>query len=265
MLRNIFTKSLRDQRKSLTFWGIGIAALSLVTVLFYPSIREVPDFSKLLEDSDALARVFTGGFTDLTSPEGYLNSQLYSLMVPILFLVYAIGQGSGTIAGEEERGTLDILLSNPTTRVQVLVHKFAAIIASILALAFVLWVSVAVGGAIVNMDLSLGGTAQVTLSAMLLGTVFGTLALALGSATGKRGLSIGITGAVALAAYLLYALAPLVEGLKVTEKFSPFYYYIGADPLVNGLNPLHGAALIAMTLALLAVAIITFERRDLGV
>ena len=265
MLRNIFTKSLRDQRKSLTFWGIGVAALSLVTVLFYPSVKEVQEFSKLFEETEALARLFAGGFTDLTSPEGYLNSQLFSLMVPILFLVYAIGQGSGTIAGEEERGTLDILLSNPTTRFQVLVQKFLSMLASILALAFVLWVGVVVGAAIVGMDLSLVGAAQVTLSAMLLGTVFGALALALGSATGKRGSSIGITGALALAAYLLYALAPLVEGLKVTEKISPFYYYIAADPLVNGLNPVHVAVLIAMTIALLAVAIITFERRDLAV
>ena len=34
MLRNVFLKSLRDQRRSLMFWGIGVAALSLLTILF---------------------------------------------------------------------------------------------------------------------------------------------------------------------------------------------------------------------------------------
>ena len=237
MLRNVFLKSLRDQRKSLMFWGIGVAALSLVTILFYPIIKEVPEFSKALEESEALARVFAGGFTDLTSPEGYLNSQVFSLLVPILFLVFTIGQGSGAIAGEEENGTLDIVLSLPTTRLQVLIQKFAAMVVATSVLAFVLWLSVIIGGAIVDMDLSLWRIAQATLSGMLLGSLFGALALMLGSAFGKRGLSTGIAGAFA----------------------------IGADPLTNGLNLAHARVLIGITAVLLAVAIVTFERRDLAV
>ena len=265
MLRNVFLKSLRDQRMSLMFWGIGVACLSFVTVLFYPSIKDVPDFSKLFEDSEVLTRVFAGGFTDLSSPEGYLNSQLYSLAVPILFLIFTIGRGSDAIAGEEEKGTLDILLSNPTTRLQVLIQKFSAIVVGTLVLAFVLWLSVVIGGAMVDMDLSLWRTAQVTLSGVLLGMVFGTLALMLGSAFGKRNLSTGIAGALAIATYFMYAFAPLVEGLEPAEKVFPFYYYIGADPLTNGLNIAHAVVLIGITAVLLAVAIITFQRRDLAV
>ena len=185
MLRNVFTKTLRDQRKSLMFWGIGVAVLALLTVLFYPSISEAEELNELFSDSDALARVFAGGVTDITSPEGFLNSQLYALLVPILFLVFAIGQGSGAIAGEEERGTLDILLSYPTTRLRVLVQKFAAMVVAISVLAFVLWLSVVVGAAIVSMELSLLRAVEVTLSGMLLGVVFGALALMLGSAIGK--------------------------------------------------------------------------------
>ena len=241
MLRNVFLKSLRDQRRSVMFWGIGVAALSLLTILFYPSVKDVPEFSKLLEDSEALTRVFAGGFTDLTSPEGYLNSQLYSLLVPILFLIFAIGQGSGAIAGEEEKGTLDIVLSNPTTRLQVLIQKFAAMVVATSVLAFVLWLSVVIGGAIVDMDLSLWRTAQVTLSGILLGVLFGALALMLGSAFGKRGLSTGIAGALALGTYFIYALVPLVDGFEQAEKAFPFYYYIGADPLTNGIDLLHAA------------------------
>ena len=247
------------------FWGIGVAALSLVTILFYPSVKDMPEFSKLFEESEALANVFAGGFTDLTSPEGYLNSQLYSLLVPILFLVFTIGLGSGATAGEEEKGTLELLLSNPTTRLQVLIQKFAAMVVATSVLAFVLWLGVVIGGAIVDMDLSLWRTAQATLSGMLLGIFFGALALMLGSAFGKRGLSTGVAGALALGTYFIYALAPLVEDLEPVEKLFPFYYYIGADPLTNGLNLAHAGVLIGITTALLAVAIVTFERRDLAV
>ena len=265
MLRNVLLKSLRDQRKSLMFWGIGAAALSLVTVLFYPTISEAEELSDLFEDREAIARVFGGGFTDLTTPEGFLNSQLYSLMVPILLLIFAIGQGSGAIAGEEERGTLDVLLSEPTTRLQVLAQKFVAMTAAIFGLAVVLWLSVVIGALIVDMDLSLWRVLQVSLSGMLLGVVFGAFALTLGCAIGKRGLSIGIAGAVAVATYFIYALTPLVDSLAHGSKLSPFHYYITADPLVNGLDPLHVGVLIVLTVALVAVAVVGFERRDLAV
>ncbi len=266
MLRNVFLKTLRDQRRSLIWWCIGLTALTWLTVLFYPSVRDVPDFNELYEQMpEALAKMFAGEFSDLTSPEGFLNSQLFFFVVPIIFLVFAIARGSGAIAGEEERGTLDLLLSNPLTRSQVLVQKFAAMLVAVLALGFVIWLGMAIGVVVVDMEISLMRLAEATLSAALLAAVFGALALAAGSATGKRGLSIGVASAIGVAAYFLNALAPLVDVLEPLTRLSPFYYYIGADPLTNGLNLLHAAVLTGLTLALLAVALVTFERRDLAV
>ena len=265
MLRNVFIKSIRDQRRSLIFWGLGVSLLSFLTILFYPSIKDVPEFSELFQDTEVLTRMFAGGFTDLTSPEGYLNSQLYALLVPVLFLMFTIGQGSGAIAGEEEKGTLDLLLSYSTMRLQVLLQKFAAMVVATAVLAILLWLSVVIGGAIVEMDLSPWRAAEATLSGFLLGILFGVLALMLGSAFGKRGLSTGIAGAIAVGTYFIYALAPLVDGLQPLEKVSPFYFYISADPLTTGLNLVHAAVLMAVTAAFLAVAIVTFERRDLAV
>ena len=264
MLRNVFLKSLWEQRIPLAWWALGIAALTVLTVLFYPSIKDSPELDELLGDSDIM-RAFVGDVADLTSPEGFLNSQLFFLMVPVVFLVFAIATGSGSIAAEEQRGTLDILLSNPLTRSEVLAHKFAAMIVSTTALAAVLWVSVVVGVVIVDMDISLARVAEATVSATLLGTFFGALALALGCATGGRGLSVGVSGAVAVVAYFINALRPVVEGIEPTRYLTPFYYYIGADPLTNGLELGHVAVLVGATLALFAIAALTFERRDLAV
>lgn len=266
MLRNVFLKTLRDQRRALLWWGIGLAVLAAFTIAFYPSIADATGFDSVLEDMpEALARAFLGEVTDLTSPVGYLNSQLFVVFLPLLFLVFAVGQGSSAIAGEEASGTLDLLLSYPVTRWRVAVDKFAAITVATLVLAFVFWLTLAVGVIAIGMEISLVRMAEATLSAALLGLAFGALALAVGCATGKRGLSIGVSSAVGTAAYFLNALAPLAEAMEPARKLSPFYYYIGADPLSNGLNPGHVAVLIGLTLLLLAVALVTFSRRDLAV
>ena len=241
-----------------------ILAASIMAL--YPSFEGSPEFDKLLEEMpEALAKAFMGDVSDLTSPEGYLNSQLFVLALPLVLLIFAIARGSSAIAGEEEHGTLDLLLSYPLARWRVVAEKFGAMVIATLIVAFVFWVVLAIGAAAVGMDISIARLAEVTLSGALLGLTFGALALALGCATGKRGFSIGVASALGVVAYFFNALAPLVESLEPSRMLSPFYYYIGADPLTNGLNPGHVAVLIGLTAVLLAVALFTFNRRDLAV
>ena len=266
MLRNVFWKTLRDHWRSLLWWCVGAGLLALVTVLFYPSVSQFPEFEEIFADSpEALANLFTGGFTDLTSPAGYLNSQLFILLVPIVLLVFAIGYGGGAIAGEEDRGTLDLLLALPVTRAQALVQKFGAMVVLIAALGTALWAALVIGAVAVDMEIGAGRIAQATLSGVLLAIAYGALALAVGSATGKRGLAYGVAGAAGVVGYFLNALAPAIDVLTPLHPLSPFYYYIQANPLANGMNLAHAGALIAIAGVFLAVAWVTFDRRDLGV
>ena len=76
MLSNIFVKSIRDLRKSTIWWSFGLVSLTLLTQLFYPSVSSMTEFNELLTD-DSLIKAFLGDVPDLTSPAGYLNSQLF--------------------------------------------------------------------------------------------------------------------------------------------------------------------------------------------
>lgn len=266
MLRNVLLKTLRDQRRALLWWGSGLVALAVMMILFYPSVSDNPAIGEYIEAfPEDLMALFAGEIADFTSPEGYLNGELFFLMAPLLLLIFAIGFGSNAIAGEEERGTLELLLSNPLTRWRVVVEKFGAMVIATLMLMLVFWVGLAVGSMAIGMEISLFKLAEACFSAALLGLTFGALALAVGCARGKRGLSIGVASALGVVAYFLNAVAPVVEVLKPARKLSPFYYYIGADPLTNGLNLGHAAVSVGLTVVLLAVALIAFERRDLAV
>jgi ABC-2 type transport system permease protein len=265
MLSSVFAKSVRDQRRSIMWWGLGLVLLTVVTELFYPSISTLPEFNDLLAEQDSLIRAFVGDVPDLTSPEGYLNSQVFFLMIPLLFIAFAIGQGSGAIAGEEEKGTLDMLMSNPVDRWRVALEKFAAIAVALLALAVITWAGLVVGAVIVSMDISYFRMAEPTLAGALVGMAFGAFALALGNATGRRNMSVGIAAGVGVASYFVNALAPVVEGLQTVRRVSPFHYYSTSDPLTNGLHLGHAGVLVALTLVLVAIAVVAFQRRDLGV
>ena len=265
-MRNIFFKTLRDRRRSLLFWGVGLAVLAAFMIAFYPVIRDATFISEYLESfPEEFLALFAGDVIDYSSPDGFLNGELFFLMYPLLLLIYAVGFGSDAIAGEEERSTLDLLLSNPINRWRVVLEKFVAMVACTLLLTFIFWATLAIGGAAIDMGLNLIRLAAVCFSGALLAIAFGSVALAIGCARGKRGLGIAVGGALGVYGYMLNALAPLIDWLEPFQVASPFYYYIDANPLANGLNPVHAAVLIGLAAIFLVIAVLTFERRDLAV
>ncbi len=267
MLNNIFLKTVRDQRRSMLFWSAGLLMLALFLVLFYPTIE---DSQQVLQQyinqfPKELMAAFAGDISNFGTPAGFLNTELFFFMVPVLFLVFTIGFGSRAVAGEEEKGTLDLLLSHPLPRRRLVLEKAGVLVTLALLLALVLWVGLIIGAAVVGMDISLGRLLAACFSATLLGVAFGMFAFALGCSTGNGSLASGLAGVLAVIFYFLNALAPVVDFLKPYQKFSLFYYYIGGEPLTRGLNAGHVSILIAVTVAMLGLAVLGFRRRDLAV
>lgn len=266
MLRSVFLKTLRDRRRGLAWWVAGVVLLTVWVVAFYPSIREsASEYSRILEQMpEGLRNLFFAEGVDLGSPQGYLSVEVFSFVAPILFLVYGIGFGARTIAGEEQEGSLDLLLSNPIPRRRVLGQKLAAMLVALVVLGLALWATLAIGSTAAGMDISLANLGSGVASAVLLGWAFGGLALAVGAATGRRAIAVGAASAVAVASYLLNGLAQSVPELGPYRVLSPFYWYLGADPISNGLDLAHAGLLLTVLAAAAAAAAVLFDRRDLA-
>ena len=59
-------------------------------------------------------------------------------MLPILFLVYGIGRGARSVAGEEEAGNLEVLLTTRVSPTSLVLHRAAALATGMLGLGVVL-------------------------------------------------------------------------------------------------------------------------------
>jgi ABC-2 type transport system permease protein len=183
----------------------------------------------------------------------------------LLILVLGIGIGAAAVAGEEEAGTMDLLLALPLTRASVVLQKLGAMMMLLLMLGVSVFAGTALGAVLVDMDLSMVNLAAASFSGVLLGLVFGTLALAVGAATGKRGVSLGVASGVALVAFLIQTLAPIVDWLEPAHPLTPFYYYGENQPLVNGLHWGHAGVLVGLSALFVLIALFTFRRRDISV
>ena len=173
--------------------------------------------------------------------------------------------GGDLLAGEEDRGTIDILLANPISRGRVLLEKWAALVAGVTATGAALAAGLAVAIPSVDLRIDAAGAAAAVISVVLLALVFGSLALTVGAATGRRGIARGTAAVLAVAAYLVSSLSDLVSWLRPVRPLSPWYHALGVDPLANGFAVAHLLVPLGMTAAIVVVGVYAFNRRDLGV
>jgi ABC-2 type transport system permease protein len=255
--------TLTQQRRALLWWAIGIILMALMFAAFYPSVRDSGNtFDEYLDQLPEAFQTIIG--PDLTSPAGYLWSQLFSSVGPVVFLVYAIGTGARAIAGEEEEGSLDLVLSTPLRRDQVLVDKALAMVGGTLGLSLVLLVALTVFGPAFDMSIPFGDLATAHGLQALVAIDFGAVALMIGAATGNRGRAIGITSALAVAAYLVWAMASSVDWLEPLLPLSPFRWLADPQPVSNGTELVNVLVLVAIPVVAIAIALVTFRRRDLA-
>lgn len=264
MLHSVALKTLRDYRRSLVWWALGIVGFVALYVAIYPTVRDLPDIDELLDSYPEALRAFIGASSglDFSSPQGYLQTEAFSFLLPLLLLLFGIGAGANAIAGEEERGTIELLLGAPLRRERLVLEKLAAVCSAVVLLGIVTWAALWLGALAVGMDIAAAKLAAATTSLVLLALVFTTLALLIGAATGSKGLAVAVASGLALAAYVLDSLANLVEQLEPLQPLSPFYLYRAAEPLRHGLDPVHALALAGLSLAFAALAPAAFGRRD---
>jgi ABC-2 type transport system permease protein len=252
---------LRSRRKSLVGYALGLAVYTLVIVALYPAFKDSTSLDETIQQSPGIAAVF-GINGAITSPDGWTSANLYANFLPLIVLLLTIGYGAAAVAGEEEAGRLDLVVALPLSRRRILVQKAAVMVlqAGIVCLATYLCMLV---GRAFDLDLDVWYLATTTIAVLLLGIMFGFLALAIGAARGERGPALGIATAVAAAAYLLSSLGPVVSWLEPWRVLSPFYWAVGDGQLTSGLGWDAALVLVALTIAALVAAILSFDRNDL--
>jgi ABC-2 type transport system permease protein len=263
MVANVFTKTLRDQRRSLIGWSIGITTLVLVEGALWPSIRDMPNLDEFLSSyPDAFKKAFN--VDAMTTGTGFLNAELYTLVLPILFLVFGISRGARLVAGEEESGTLEVVLVTPVSTTRLLLGKAAGLLLGLCVLGGVTGVSTWLASTSFSMGIAPWSIAVGSLSMVLLGLEYGFLALAVGAVTGRRSIAIAVPSVAAVGAYVLYVAGLMVDSVSGWLPWSPFHQALAEGPLASAL-PSRFSLLVLGALVVISVAAPVFARRDIRV
>jgi ABC-2 type transport system permease protein len=264
MILALFTKTWRDRWRGLAAWTIGLMAIASVQLWVYPSIRDSAEgITEMLSGyPDAFKQMFR--MDDYTSGSGFLNVELFSFMVPLIFIAVGVNWGAGATADEEHKGTADILLTLPVSRTAVIVTKMASTASVLAALCVALTATLIVGTGLVGIHIASTNLFAASAACALLGMLYAAIGFLIGALVGRPGIATGVGIALGLATFLFYSLAPLVDTFDAISPINPFQWALGNDPLTNGLALSSICWLIATCAVFLAASVLAFKRRDIS-
>jgi len=183
-----------------------------------------------------------------------------------MFLLFPLGLGAAAIAGERQRGTLEVILSRPISR-RTLFATHLAMLVIIAALTVLAALAGTLAGALaygVAAELDAGSLVFLAVNTVLLLAALGAVSLAASASFDRLAAPVGIGIAVLLLGYVLEILGSLWPDAAFLQPFSPFHYLRPLKVLGGRGEPADLLVLAAIAIVATAYGLWRFPRRDLA-
>ena len=263
---NLLRKTLYDKRSFIIGWGLGLAFLAFLMVLFYPAFSNDNGLDKLMASLPTELKSLKGligNLEDLKNLPGYLGGQLFDIRIPMFISVSSIILAVGLTVSEEEKGYVQTLLALPAGRIKVLIAKFLSIVLINLAIILTMVVGIYLGLAFINESINWIVLTKLCSMTLLLCICMTTIVFGIGLATGRRGITMGLGVIIAAGSFIVTTFAKSVEWLQPYEKISLFHYFPASEVAKGNISLINIIVLSGITLIALIIGLIFFRRRDI--
>ena len=257
MLSTVFAKTVRDRWRGTAVTVVSLALMLLFAMAAYREF-DVGIYDELPEAMRVLIGVPPGA--DIAA---LAYSVIFSSYGALALGGLAIAMGAASIAAEESAGSIGLLLGSPVSRTRVLAGKAGALLLLVTVATLALWGAGRATPELLDVSITGMHVGPFSLHFGLSSAFYGLLALAVGAWTGRRGLAAGTASGVMVLSFFAVGLLPLVSGWEDLARAFPWYYLNGSQPLLNGVHWGHVGILAGASLALLALAVVGVNRRDL--
>lgn len=263
----LFWRTIKDRKLSLLIYCIAVVGFIWMYIALFPSISK--SFGQLKDYINSFPKGFLDAFgldaESFVTFEGYIGSEQFTFIWPIMVIALTISFAGGAIANEIEKGTAEILLSQPISRLKIFFSKY---LAGVFTLAVFVFVSV---GCIFPMAMAYNITmkSENFIKLGLLGFVLGlailSLSMLFSAIFSDKGRANFIPAGILILMYVINIISGLQENLKNLKYLSFFYYYNPSKLLVRGqIDNLAWWVFLGTFIIATILAAIWFTRRDIA-
>jgi len=264
MNRALLFQTWRSQRLKVLIVAMGLAIWGSLLPIVYGTFGQT---FKSIIDSGLIPKELTQfGGGDIFSLSGSLALGAIHPISLILNSIFAVGFATAAVAGERQRGTLEVLLARPISRrvvyVTLLVSTLSFVAVALAATIVGAIVGSAIGG--VSGELVVSRLPALWLNGFLLFGAISAIALAASVTFDRLTPALGITVAIVVVMYFLEVLGTFWPDAQGLQPYSLFHHY-GAKQILEGtVNVADFVLLAAVGAVAIAWALFEFPRRDLA-
>jgi ABC-2 type transport system permease protein len=210
IFRNTFTRSWG----TILGWGLSLAALGWYVIAIFDSVtKQQESFMELVKGYPPELMSFFGDATAIFTPNGYLTFTFFSYMPPVLG-IFAVIVGGGLLAGDEEKGTLDLVLAHPISRTGFFLGQCLAFVMMLLGILTLGWMGLMFPIGSTGLHVTGVEMAKPFVSLLAVVLFFGALSLMLSQWLPSARASATTAGLVLIGNYFLTSLGRVNDQLK---------------------------------------------------
>lgn len=259
----LFRRAFVDSWRGTLGWGVGLAAAALLYLPLYPSIGGSAQMQDMI---NALPPELTKAlnYDQIATGPGYTQATLFGLIGFLLMTIASVSWGAAAVGGDEESGQLELTLAHGVRRVQVVLERALALALRVVVLAALVLVLVLALNGPSQLGLEPGNVVGAAVLFAGLALLSGSAALCAGAASGRRTVGLAAGAAVGVLGYVFNAVGRQAPGVEWLLNLSPYHWAYGNSPVVNGADWAAAGWLWGLSAALVAIAAVVLDRRDVG-
>lgn len=263
----LLRRTLGAWRVRVLLLAVGLAAWGFVLPVIYATFGA--EFRALVEAGyfGDLFEVFAafGGGSVFTLAGSVAIGFVHPIPI-VLVAVLAVGLPVAALAGERQRGTLEVLLARPISRRSLYLTTLVATLLLVAVAVAADVTGVVAGAALFGLagELPAGPLAATAANATLLYAALGAIALAISASSDRLAPALGLVLGLAVVSYAVEFLGAIWPDLAWLRPWSLFHYFQPAEILGGAANPLDTVVLAAVAALATTVGLWVFPRRDLA-
>ncbi len=267
MTGSFFKAILRHHWRQILYWGIGLGFYGYYVIVVIPAenMQQYADLLTTLPPT-VLQAFGVNDLATLGTPTGFIGLGFATYAILVL-AIYAILAGLNITANEEDAGILDVVLSLPAARSQVILERFTAYAVMTVGIASIVALGLLIGSSVNAPDLDQGRLVLTAFNLVPATLMLMAFTVCMGALARRRTLALGLALAYLVGSYFMDFIAAAVTHsvTNTISRLSLFTYYDGAGVLANGLRVTNLIVLFGLMIYLLWGAVWLFDRRDIGV
>lgn len=259
---------IRTIRSRIRMWSI-LTIICIVFMWMYAAI--LPSFSQNADLYDQFLNSFPEEFLaafnyeveDITSFTGMISAEQFGIIWPILLSLLALSTASGALAGEQDKGTMHILLSLPLSRAKIYFSKYIGGLLVVLSFVIITILAAIPLAEMYGLEYEINNFLYFTLNASGFGIFIysmGFLTSAWAQEPSKA--TFPVLGFL-IVSYILNVIVMLKDELNDLRYISIFNYYSPSKVLVNGeAHEIYFLLFLLFSIVFTLLGYYVFKRKD---